>query len=521
MLIFCTWSTLTRLRRGAALGLCAALALASVTPALGAATAEPAPTHLPSLGDGLALSLAAERRIGDRVAREIYQHPDYLDDPVLDEYLQSIWQPLLGAARARGDVSPELLEQLAWELMISRDRRVNAFALPGGYLGLNLGLIAVTDSADELASVLAHELVHVSQRHIARLLQRQERMAPWVLGSLILGALAASANADLANAAITGTQAVAAQTQLNFSRDMEREADRVGFAVLIDAGFDGQGFVSMFDKLQQANRLNDDGSFPYLRSHPLTIERRADMQARLPAPLSGAATPPPAQTSRSPELHALMAARARVLAESRAPRLLAWAQYGQTAGARAADLYAGAAAAQRLGQGALALTLAQRLRQQVAPAAHWAADALLLEVLLATPGASATANPLLAELRDQALRASGRGQVLLGAQAAIATGVPQRAAARLQDWVLRHPRDAQAWQTLAQAQQAQGQSLRALRSQAESHVARLDYAGALERLQAAQQGPEAQQGADPIDLAIIDSRRRAVQSLLNESLREN
>ncbi len=237
---------------------------------------------LPGLGDVQGLSIAAERRLGDSIARGIYRDPDYLDDPVLGDYLQAIWQPLLAAAQARGDVPPELSERLAWELMISRDRRVNAFALPGGYLGVHLGLIGATDSAAELASVLAHELSHVSQRHIARLLARQDRMAPWVMGAMILGALAVRANTEVASAAMVGSQAVAAQTQLNFSRDMEREADRVGFGVLTGAGFDGQGFVDMFDKLQQASRLSDDGSFPYLRSHPLSSERMADMRARLP-----------------------------------------------------------------------------------------------------------------------------------------------------------------------------------------------------------------------------------------------
>ena len=199
--------------------------------------------QLPTLGDGSDLSSSAERRLGDRIAREIYRDPDYIDDPVLVEYVQGIWQPLLAAARVRGDLSPELDERFAWEVMLGRDRTVNAFALPGGYLGVHLGLIAIVSNRDELASVLGHELSHVTQRHISRLIAKQGQQAPWLIGAMILGALAASKNVDAANALIVGGQAITAQNQLNFSRDMEREADRVGFGVMTQAGFDAQGFV--------------------------------------------------------------------------------------------------------------------------------------------------------------------------------------------------------------------------------------------------------------------------------------
>jgi len=544
------------------------LSNAQTNPASGGAPAAGALRGgLPSLGDEQGMSIAAERRMGDRIARDIYRDPDYLDDPVLGDYLAAIWQPLLGAARARGDVPPELSERLAWELMISRDRRVNAFALPGGYLGVNLGLLAVTERPEELASVLAHELSHVSQRHIARLVSSQDRMAPWMMGAMILGALAARSNAEVANAAIAGSQAVAMQSQLNFSRDMEREADRVGFGVLTGAGFEGQGFVDMFDRLQQAARLNDDGSFPYLRSHPLTSERIADMRARLPlattnarpgvGPLKSAApgaasdalatagstglqldlpalaaaapgTPglataharPPAV---SPERHALMAARARVLAENGPDRLRAWLQTGQGASASPGVLYAAALSAQRLGQRDLALDLAQRLRSTVAASARPAADALLLELLLTAPATGGPSNSradpggaLLANLRDQALAGDSRADLLLGAQAALATGQPERAVARLQGWVVQHPRDAMAWQVLARAHLAQGHTLRSIRAEAESRAAHMDYEGAADRFRAAQALPAAQRAADPMELAIVDSRRREVERMQRE-----
>ncbi|QHE78189.1 M48 family metalloprotease [Hydrogenophaga sp. PBL-H3] len=514
----------------------------------------PNASALPGLGGAEGMSISAERRLGDRIARSIYQDPDYLDDPLLVDYLQALWQPLLGSARARGDVPPELAERMAWELMISRERTVNAFALPGGYLGVNLGLLAVTERPEEVASVLAHELSHVSQRHIARLMSREERMAPWMMGAMILGALAAGSNAQVASAAIAGSTAVAAQSQLNFSRDMEREADRVGFGVLSGAGFDGQGFVTMFDKLQQAARLNDDGSFPYLRSHPLSGERIADMRARLPqGPVATAPAVSPATTLNPPgvgtglkldlpglkpggtsqlsvasrpgpsvAVHALMSSRARVLAENGPDRMRGWLQIGQGSNATSGERYAAALAALRLGQRDRALELAQKLRDTVAADARFAADALMLELLLspaASPATPAQAT-LLAELRDRSLGSASRAGVMLGAQAAIASGEPQRAVSRLQSWVVLQPRDALAWQTLARAYQVQGQSLRAVRAEAEARAAQLDYAGAADRFRAAQSLPVAQRNADSMELAIVDSRRREVEALLRETVRE-
>ena len=97
--------------------------------------------RLPNLGDGIEIPLGVERRLGENIAREIYRDPDYIDDPVLGDYVQSFWQVLLNSARQRGELTPELEQQFAWEVTLIRDRSINAFALPGGYLGVHLGLI--------------------------------------------------------------------------------------------------------------------------------------------------------------------------------------------------------------------------------------------------------------------------------------------------------------------------------------------------------------------------------------------
>ena len=150
--------------------LAAALAIGAPTAPI-AQTAPPAAIRLPALGDIASedLSVGAERHLGDQIMAELRRDPDFLDDPLLLDYVQSLWQPLLAASRERGNLGADLDTAYAWEPFLVRDRAVNAFALPGGYIGVYLGMIALTGSRDELASVLAHEMSHVTQRHICLL----------------------------------------------------------------------------------------------------------------------------------------------------------------------------------------------------------------------------------------------------------------------------------------------------------------------------------------------------------------
>jgi len=493
--------------------------------AAGASAPDNTAGGLPLLGDGSDMTSNAERRLGDRIARELYRDPDYIDDPVLGDYVQGIWQPLLAAARLRGNLSEELDERFAWQVLIGRDRSVNAFALPGGYLGLNLGLLAVVSNRDELASVLGHELSHVTQRHISRLMSKNSQQAPWVLGAMILGALAASKNAEAGNALMVGGQALSAQSQLNFSRDMEREADRLGFGVMTQAGFAPLGFVTMFDKLQQASRLNDIGAYPYLRSHPLTTERIADMHLRLPlgAPQGSASDVAAVPTM----LHAMMVARARILANPGVDALRSWqAQRDdstlltQPLAVQAGALYGACMAASRLRDAAQAQRHWQQLQTLVAfdTAAQQQVRWLGAEVALAA-NEPARAQALLSAGTSN--DATARPALLLQAQTALQSSDATRlalVAQNLQSWVAQFPRDALAWQALSGVYAAQNQGLRALRAQAEVRVAQLDYAGALDRLRAAQEfaGVAGDASASHIDQSIIDTRRRQVEALLKE-----
>ena len=498
---------------------------------------------LPGLGDGGEMTAAAERRLGDQIARELYRDPDYIDDPVLVDYVQSIWQPLMAAARVRGELTPELDERFAWQVLLGRDRSINAFALPGGYLGVHLGLIAATDSRDELATVLGHELSHVTQRHIARIMAKQSRDMPLMLAALVLGMIAAtkSRNGDAGQAVIMGSQAMAMQNQLNFSRDREREADRVGFGVMTQAGFAPQGAASMFEKLQYASRLNDNGSYPYLRSHPLNSERISDMQARFQfrgdgaAPedasagmgLAGAVRPPAPRATDAPALrmdHAIVAARARVLSRPGVDLLRLWVdaasgmEFSRRSPAQQAGMLAAAAlAANELRDQRAARALSDRLTTLAAadPVAARLARLLSAELYLA-----AGAAPQAAALLD--VRAKTRAEMLLAAQAAIATRQPGPAVAPLRDWVATNPRDAGVWRMLSSLYSAQNDPLRAIRADAEANVAVLDYAGARDRFKAAQEIAARGTGGvvDHYEASIIDTRARAVEALLREQRAE-
>ena len=486
---------------------------------------------LPSLGDSSELSAAAERRIGDRIAVSIYRDPDYVDDPVLVDYLQSIWQPLMAAARARGELSAELDERFAWEVFLIRDRSINAFALPGGYFGVHLGLIGTVSSADEMAAVLAHELSHVTQRHISRLMTQQSRQAPWMIAAMVLGALAASKHPDAGTAAIVGGQALAAQGQLNFSRDMEREADRVGFSVMSDAGYASRGVSNMFEKLQQANRLNDNGSFPYLRSHPLTTERIAEAQARVQLASLAAARPSPekqAAEGRAQLLHAMMAARARILAVPGVDALrtmLAEAQRkvapvpalqspASAANVRdAGALYAGAFAAAQLRDFSTARLLLARLKPLTADVAGASKAVALLGIEIDLLDGKVPASAASADMS----KAASRAELLIEAKSLMVANRAADVSPALQTWVAEHPRDAMAWQLLAAAYDQQNQKVRSIRADAESRAAQLDYGAALDRLKAAQTLMRSSPGsADYVEASILDTRTRQVGSILKE-----
>ena len=233
--------------------------------------------NLPSLGDVAAddLSPANERRLGEAIMQQARRDPAFLSDPDTFEYLNTLGYRLVSVSPAR---------HADFEFFAVRDPMLNAFALPGGFIGVHSGLVLGAVNESELAAVLAHEIGHIEQRHIARMLAKQKEGSYLAIGALLLALLAArshsSSSGDLAQAAVLGGQAAAVQQQLNFSREAEREADRVGFQTLLNAGFDPGGMASFFTRLQQGTRVYESAAPEYLRTHPLTVERLSDIQNR-------------------------------------------------------------------------------------------------------------------------------------------------------------------------------------------------------------------------------------------------
>jgi predicted Zn-dependent protease len=520
--------------------------LAHTAPAARAAASNVDGNLLPALGDvsSQSLSPAAERRLGDRIMRSILRDPDIIDDPLVLEYIGSIWTSLQGAARRRGEIGPDLEGVYAWRPFLVRERSVNAFALPGGYIGVHLGLLAMTRTPDELASVLAHEMSHVTQRHIARMID-QSKQTSWVgLASMILGVLAASRAPQAAQAMIMGGQGMAIQGQLNFSRDMEREADRVGFGVLTDAGYAPGGMAQMFEQLQQASRLNDDGRYPYLRSHPLTTERIGEARARMGSQAWNAAIAPQADDAQTlmQVRHALMSARAKVLMDTRSVSLMSLV--------RPALLPADATPVDKLARQYTALVAATRLRDrteaeralaqarreaEALPASVQAEVRRVLTLAEADAGVetgrAAQAQSLLQQALAQptvsGLQPRARPEIMMLARTTLNLPDSREEAAALQEVVnllqphlSTRPEDAAGWTALSGAWQRLNQPLRAARAEAEAAAASGDLQGAIDRVDGVRRRITQPTSAELIELSVLDARVARWRQTMREDSRD-
>lgn len=230
--------------------------------------------QLPDLGDTASgiLSPALEKKIGEEaLASYRFEDPGYIDDPELEAYFDSLGSRLT-ATGATGDRN--------FTFFVLKDSTINAFAMPGGVIGVHSGLVVNSQNESELAAVISHEMAHIVQHHIGRGAAAQSNSTAWMLASLLIAILAARNSPTATEAALATGMAAGTQNQLNFSRDFEREADRIGFQILTAAGFDPQGMPSFFTRMQQVSGA-EDSAYAFLRTHPLTADRISDMQGRV------------------------------------------------------------------------------------------------------------------------------------------------------------------------------------------------------------------------------------------------
>ena len=231
---------------------------------------------LPDMGSPADAILSAndEARIGQAIMRDILRSGQVVDDPIVNEYINTVGNKV-AAQTNEGNHN--------FTFFVIEDPRINAFALPGGYIGIHTGLLEATRSEDELAGVLAHEVAHVTQRHIARAIHAGSRQSilstAIMLGAILAGA--AGGGSDVMQAGMAVAQGTAAQQQINFTRSNEHEADRVGIAALADAGFDPYGMASFFDVMSRQNSRAPDERMPaFLMTHPVTSARIAEARDR-------------------------------------------------------------------------------------------------------------------------------------------------------------------------------------------------------------------------------------------------
>jgi beta-barrel assembly-enhancing protease len=462
------------------------------------ATPAGAQQSLPDLGGvDSPLSPQMERKIGEAVTREIrFRDPTYIDDAEITDYLDSLGEQLSQAAGAR----------LEFEFFALRDPTINAFALPGGFVGVHTGLITSAESESELASVLAHEVAHVTQHHLARLINQQQQMALPMLAALAAAVLLGRSRPDLTMGAIIGAQGAAAQSGLAYSRDFEREADRVGLQTLGSAGFDTRAMATFFEKMQRSTRLADDSTVPgYLRTHPITSERIADV-------MNKAASMPYKQHGDAVEFYLV---RAKVRADAGDARdTVASLQSAVKEGryvSEAAARYGLACALARAGKAkeadaelarvrALGVTspmvelLAARIRQ-AAPDPAGAAE-LLTKTRERYPYSRAVNYAYVASLQDAHRN--------------------DEAVAALGDMVRKRPRDPRLYAMQAKSYAALGKRLLQHQAQAELYVLQGTLPAAIEQLQLARSAGD----GDFYQLSMVDARLKELRAQYSQETKE-
>lgn len=501
-----------KMRRSCFIRLAGATVIATFVAGV-AAFAVPAPVHaaapvLPSLGEaaGDTLSGVQEREVGERIMRELRRNGTLLEDRELAEALNRFAGDIARAAPASGQ---------AFEFFLVRDPSLNAFALPGGFVGVHTGLAIAAQTESELASVLAHEIGHVTQRHIARMLAQNQQSSLISLAAVLAAIVAAGASDGQAAAGLVALGgSVHEQQMLAFSREAEREADRVGLEILREAGFVPQDMIAFFTRMQRATRVYDTGAPAYLRTHPLTSERMADIRNRL-----GETAPPPA---RAPGLDFLLL-RAKLIAAAgserrdhdAARRLLESGLETAVGLERVAGHYGLAVVALETGDTAAAGQALERAldalrRAPGTPQGHPLLASLRVRIALQAGGAQAALGPLREAMAEFPLAG---GLQVMNADLLLRAGRSDEALRFLEDRLELTRADPELWRLLAIARAEAGQPGLAHWATAERYALLGGWAAALEQLRLAGQDP----ALSYYELSRLDVRKREFEA---ELLRE-
>jgi predicted Zn-dependent protease len=452
---------------------------------------------LPDLGDAsaAALSETQERTIGNRIMREVRVDPVYVEDPEVADYISALGARLLaGADGPRRNV----------DFFVVNDESINAFALIGGHIGIHSGLILLSQNESELGGVVGHEIAHILQKHQARAIHGQRGSQFTSLAALALAVLASRGNSSqssqVTEAAIAGAGALSIQNQLDYTREHEREADRVGLGLVERAGLDPRGMSTFFERLLRANRLNEfKGAPSYLRTHPLTTERIADIQDRLDR----------LNAKLVPDSFEYRLVRAKLRSQTRSPNeavTLFRAMLADKTVLRPREEVYG---------------LAQALRRTREFDAAWKTLAPLREGGTTHPAFELLAGELLADmgrpeealaLYRTALRAypQQRGLTYAYYDLLLQRGQAREVIAELDQRLRTTQDDARLYELQARAFESAGRRIAQHRAQAEAHFRRGNLAAAVEQLEIAVKV----KGSDFYEVSSAESRLRELRAQL-------
>ncbi|MCW8964115.1 MAG: M48 family metalloprotease [Gammaproteobacteria bacterium] len=425
--------------------------------------------ELPDLGDPSesSLSIAKEKEIGRDIMLQIRENHVTVDDLIVQEYISSLGHQLVSQADSA-------LHDFTFFTI--KDNSINAFALPGGYIGVNAGLITTTEDESELAAVMAHEISHVTQRHIARAVFHNETMQAPLLAAMIAGILLGG---DAARAAITAASAGSVQSQINFTRKNEYEADRVGIDLLGRAGFDAYSMASLFDKMHRQSRLYGGAPPEFLSTHPVHGSRISDARAR-------AGNYPRSQRGNS-EQYRIVRARLRVLMSDNPTRVandLERALKGERSADTLLDRYALVFALIEAGQLEKAVAQSEILLQQDKLAFYFQLQRADIDLRLGRDG--------MAIKRIQELRQSYPDDYVLTLEYArmlIQSGQAAQARKILEDYLVFRQGDPNVYLWLSHACKASGDTVKSHIYMAEHHLLFGDASQAISHLEAALRSP--------------------------------